>query len=71
MAEGWKPDVDLFEIEEALKRGTIFELLVSDAAHKVVWPLVKKYLKPGDALYFSHGFSIAIKPDQDYSSEKC
>jgi ketol-acid reductoisomerase len=61
VADGWKPGVDLFEIEEALKRGTIFELLVSDAAHKVVWPLVKKYLKPGDALYFSHGFSICYK----------
>ncbi len=61
VADGWKPGVDLFEIEEALKRGTIFELLVSDAAHKQVWPLIKKYLKPGDAIYFSHGFSIVYK----------
>jgi len=37
------------------------KLLVSDAAHKVVWPLIKKYLKPGDAIYFSHGFSIVYK----------
>lgn len=61
VADGWKPGVDLFEIEEALQRGTIFELLVSDAAHKQVWPLIKKNLKPGDALYFSHGFSIVYK----------
>jgi len=36
-------------------------MLVSDAAQRVIWPTVKKNLKPGDALYFSHGFSIAYK----------
>jgi ketol-acid reductoisomerase len=61
MKDGWKPGVDLFEIEEAVQRGTIIEVLVSDAAHKTVWPLIKKNLKPGDALYFSHGFSIVYK----------
>ena len=33
-------------------------MLVSDAAQRPIWPAVKKNLKPGDALYFSHGFSI-------------
>jgi ketol-acid reductoisomerase len=56
--DGWKPGKDLFEIEEAVQRGTIIELLVADAAHKAVWPLIKKNLKPGAALFFSHGFSI-------------
>ncbi len=56
--DGWKPGKDLFEIEEAVQRGTIIEVLVADAAHKTVWPLIKKNLKPGNALYFSHGFSI-------------
>ena len=59
--DGWKPGVDLFEIEEAVKRATVIELLVADAAHKRVWPLIKRNLKPGDALYFSHGFSIVYK----------
>ena len=60
--DGWKPGVDLFEIEEAVKRGTIIvKLLVSDAAQRMIWPVVKKNLKPGDALYFSHGFSIVYK----------
>jgi ketol-acid reductoisomerase len=59
--DGWKPDEDLFEIEEAVKRGTIIEFLVADAAHKAVWPLIKKNMNPGDALYFSHGFSIVYK----------
>ena len=32
--DGWKPGVTLFEIEEAVKRGTIIEMLVSDAAQR-------------------------------------
>jgi ketol-acid reductoisomerase len=59
--DGWKPGKDLFEIEEAAKRGTIVEMLVSDAAQKAIWPDIKKCLNAGDALYFSHGFSIAYK----------
>ena len=46
------------DIEEAARRATIVEMLVSDAAQKAIWPLIKKNLHAGDALYFSHGFSI-------------
>ena len=69
--DGWKPGKTLFDIEEACKRGTIIQMLVSDAAQKTIWPVVKKNLNKGDALYFSHGFSIAyrkhtlIKPPKD------
>ncbi len=56
--DGWKPGEDLFEIEEAVQRGTIIEFLISDAAQRTVWPALKKHLNSGDALYFSHGFSI-------------
>ncbi len=59
--DGWTPGKDLFEIEEAVQRGTIIEMLVTDAAHKVIWPVVKKNLNPGDAIFFSHGFSIVYK----------
>jgi ketol-acid reductoisomerase len=59
--DGWKPGKDLFDIEEAAKRGTIIEMLVSDAAQKAIWPVIKKNLNRGDALYFSHGFSIVYK----------
>jgi len=58
IADGWVPGKTLFPIEEAVQKGTIIQLLVSDAAQRAVWPLIKKNLKPGDALYFSHGFSI-------------
>src|SRR5512138_2760556 len=61
VADGWVPGKTLFDIEEAVQKGTIIQMLVSDAAQRAIWPLVKKNLKPGDALYFSHGFSIAYK----------
>jgi len=59
--DGWVPGETLFDIEEAAQRGTIVKMLVSDAAQKVIWPTIKKNLNPGDALYFSHGFSIVYK----------
>jgi ketol-acid reductoisomerase len=59
--DGWKPGETLFDIEEAVERGTIIQMLVSDAAQRAIWPSVKKRLSAGDALYFSHGFSIVYK----------
>jgi ketol-acid reductoisomerase len=61
VADGWVPGKTLFPIEEAVQRGTIIQYLVSDAAQMMLWPKVKANLKKGDALYFSHGFSIAYK----------
>lgn len=61
--DGWKPGHTLFDMEEAVQRGTIIQMLVSDAAQRAIWPQIKKNLKPGDALYFSHGFSIVYKND--------
>ena len=59
--DGWKPGVNLFDIDEACKRGTVIQYLVSDAAQKALWPKIKKHLTEGKALYFSHGFSITYK----------
>jgi ketol-acid reductoisomerase len=56
--DGWVPGKTLFSMEEAAKRGTIKMFLLTDAGQRDAWPLVKKTLKEGDALYFSHGFSI-------------
>jgi ketol-acid reductoisomerase len=61
VADGWVPGETLFEIEEALDKGTIIQYLLSDAGQISVWPTVKKYLTPGKALYFSHGFGITFK----------
>jgi ketol-acid reductoisomerase len=59
--DGWVPGETLFDIEEAVQRATIIQVLVTDAAQRKIWPVIKKNLTPGDALYFSHGFSIVYK----------
>ncbi len=61
LQDGWIPGKTLFSLEEAAERGTIKQFLLTDAAQKELWPIIKKYLKKGDALYFSHGFSIVYK----------
>jgi ketol-acid reductoisomerase len=61
IADGWVPGQTLFPIEEAVEKATIIQYLVSDAAQMLLWPKVKAHLKKGDALYFSHGFSIVYK----------
>ena len=61
VADGWVPGVTLFEIEEALEKGTIICYLLSDAAQIELWPTVNKYLTAGKSLYFSHGFGITYK----------
>jgi ketol-acid reductoisomerase len=59
--DGWKKGSTLFELPEAVQKGTIIQYLLSDAGQKEQWPTLKSHLKPGDALYFSHGFSIVYK----------
>ncbi|WP_341226292.1 ketol-acid reductoisomerase [uncultured Arcticibacterium sp.] len=61
VADGWVPGETLFEIEEALAKGTIICYLLSDAAQIELWPTVKKHLTAGKSLYFSHGFGITYK----------
>ena len=61
VADGWVPGETLFDIEEAAKRGTIIQYLLSDAGQIEMWPTIKKHLTPGKALYFSHGFGITYK----------
>lgn len=58
--DGFVPGETLFEIEEALQKGTIICYLLSDAAQIALWPTVRKYLTPGKALYFSHGFGVTF-----------
>ena len=61
VADGFVPGLTLFNVEEAVTKGTIIQYLVSDAAQRILWPKIKPCLKKGDALYFSHGFSITYK----------
>jgi ketol-acid reductoisomerase len=63
LADGWVEGKNLFEIEEAAKRGTIVCFLLSDAGQIEVWPKIKRYLTKGKALYFSHGFGITFSKE--------
>ena len=61
IADGWVPGKTLFDIPTAVRKGTVIQMLVSDAAQRHIWPVVKANMKKGAALYFSHGFSITYK----------
>ena len=61
LEDGWIPGETLFSLEEAAERGTIKQYLLTDAAQKTLWAKIKTTFKEGDALYFSHGFSIVYR----------
>jgi len=61
VADGFVPGETLFPLEEAAKKGTIIQNLLSDAGQVATWPQIKACLNSGDALYFSHGFGIVFK----------
>jgi len=62
VADGWVEGKDLFsDMEEAVRQATVVQYLLSDAGQKEHWPTIKRNLKKGQALYFSHGFSIVYK----------
>jgi ketol-acid reductoisomerase len=59
--DGFVPGKTLFGIEEAARKATVVQFLLSDAGQVATWPQIKECLNPGDALYFSHGFGIVYK----------
>jgi len=61
VADGFVPGETLFPLEEAAKKATIIQNLLSDAGQVTTWPQIKACLNSGDALYFSHGFGIVFK----------
>jgi ketol-acid reductoisomerase len=60
LEDGWVASENLFEIEEATKKGDIIQLLLSDAGQIQAWPSIKSNLVEGNTLYFSHGFGIVF-----------
>ncbi|HSO67495.1 MAG TPA: ketol-acid reductoisomerase [Desulfatirhabdiaceae bacterium] len=59
--DGFVPGQTLFSVEEAARRGTVIQYLLSDAGQVAMWPAVKACLNTNDALYFSHGFGIVYR----------
>ena len=58
--DGWIENKNLFEINEATKKGDIIQYLLSDAGQIQAWPEVKENLNEGNTLYFSHGFGVVF-----------
>jgi ketol-acid reductoisomerase len=53
---------EVYDMDEAARRGTIIYMLVPDMAHKEVYEkYVRANLSEGKALCFSHGFSVHYK----------
>ena len=61
VADGFVPGETLFPIDEAARRATVIQFLLSDAGQVATWPTIQECLNDGDALYFSHGFGIVYK----------
>lgn len=60
--DGWVEGTTLFDdIEEVVRRSTMVLYLLSDAGQKEQWALVQKNLRKGQALCFSHGFSVVYR----------
>lgn len=59
--DGFVPGKTLFPLEEAARKGTILQYLLSDAGQMALWPKIKPCLEPGNALYFSHGFAVTYR----------
>ncbi len=58
VADGFKP----VSIEEAAKKGDIVHILIPDETQADVYEnSIKKYMKKGNTLMFSHGFNIHFK----------
>ena len=61
VADGFVPGETLIPIEEAAKKATVIQFLLSDAGQVAMWPKIKVCLNEGDAMYFSHGFGIVYR----------
>jgi len=59
--DGFVPGKTLFPLIEAATKATVIQFLLSDAGQVATWPKIRECLNDGDALYFSHGFSIVYK----------
>jgi ketol-acid reductoisomerase len=49
--DGWVVGKNLFEVDEAISKGTIIMNLLSDAAQSETWPHIKPQLTKGKVLF--------------------
>ncbi len=68
--DGWIPGTNLFDIDEAISKGTIIMNLLSDAAQSETWPAIKPQLTKGKVQHlckFKH-VSFADSPPRPSTS---
>lgn len=58
--DGWVPGKNLFEVDEAIGKGTIVMNLLSDAAQSETWPAIKPQLVKGKVSIFSPVTIVSI-----------
>jgi ketol-acid reductoisomerase len=56
--DGWVAGKNLFDVDEAIGRGTIVMNLLSDAAQSETWPAIKPQLVEGKVSTTAHSISI-------------
>jgi len=62
--DGWIPGTNLFDVDEAISKGTIVMNLLSDAAQSETWPAIKPQLNKGKVrtLYSFEDPMITLMP---------
>ena len=66
--DGWIPGTNLFEVDEAISRGTIVMNLLSDAAQSETWPAIKPQLTKGKVRSLLSEYLTHIKCDCRHST---
>lgn len=61
--DGWVPGKNLFDVDEAISRGTIVMNLLSDAAQSETWPAIKPQLVKGKVRLPPHMFAGSAVAD--------
>ena len=70
-ADGWKPGKTLFDIKEAVQKGTVIQMLVSDAAQRETLADRQKTPKARrGALFFPRLFHRLQKADRRHPAEE-
>ena len=69
LEDGWVENESLFEIQDAVKKADIVEILIADTVQpKVYKELIEPNLREGQMLVFAHGFNINfgyVKPPEN------
>jgi len=54
--DGWVPGKNLFDVDEAISKGTIIMNLLSDAAQSETWPAIKPQITKGKVSFIIPDF---------------